>query len=145
MKLSDKWFMALSENDNGNIIYILGREELNEFMESKKLKERVEITWKYEADDKGMPSDDVAEKMEAMETALKKAVEKDKLAIMTAVYTGDGEKVWVFYTRTARVFGERLNDALSSFETLPISLYVEADSDWEEYKDMYEMKQWAVD
>jgi hypothetical protein len=92
-----------------------------------------------------MPSDDVAEKMETMETALKKAVEKDKLAIMTAVYTGDGEKVWVFYTRTARVFGERLNDALSSFETLPISLYVEADSDWEEYKDMYEMKQWAVD
>ena len=69
----------------------------------------------------------------------------DKLAILTGVYTGGGEKVWVFYTRTVRVFGERLNEALAPFELLPISIYTEMDPDWEEYKDMYEMKEWAVD
>lgn len=53
--------------------------------------------------------------------------------------------VWVFYTRTVRVFGERLNEALAPFELLPISIYTEMDPDWEEYKDMYEMKEWAVD
>ena len=75
-----------------------------------------------------------------------KAMEKkDKLAILTGVYTGGGEKVWVFYTRTVRVFGERLNEALAPFELLPISIYTEMDPDWEEYKDMYEMKEWAVD
>ena len=60
-------------------------------------KERVEITWKYEGDGRGLPSDDLGEKMEAVEEALRKAMEKkDKLAILTGVYTGGGEKVWCF-------------------------------------------------
>ena len=145
MRLSDVWFTALSENESGQLISIYGRDELNEFIECGKLKERVEITWKFEGDEKGLPSDALSEQMETVETALRKAIEKDKLGILTSVYTGGNEKIWVFYTRTVRVFGERLNDALASFELLPISIYTELDPEWEEYKDMYEMKEWAVD
>lgn len=146
MKLSDVWFTALSQNEEGQIITISGRDELDEFIQSGKYKERVEITWKYDGDEKGMPSESVGELMESVEETLRKAMEKkDKLAIMTSIYSGGNEKVWVFYTRTVRVFGERLNEALASFELLPISIYTEIDNDWEEYKDMYEMKEWAVD
>lgn len=145
MKLSNVWFTALSENDNGQLVIVSGREELTEFIQSGKFKERVEITWKYEGDDKGMPSEEVSVGMEAVQEALQKAMEKDKLSILTSVYTGGGEKVWVFYTRTVRVFGERLNEALAPFELLPISIYTEVDPEWEEYTDMYEMKEWAVD
>ncbi len=146
MKLSDVWFTALSQNEEGQIITISGRDELDEFIQTGKYKERVEITWKYDGDEKGMPSESLGELMESVEETLRKAMEKkDKLAIMTSIYTGGNEKVWVFYTRTVRVFGERLNEALSSFELLPISIYTEVDNDWEEYKDMYEMKEWAVD
>ena len=49
------------------------------------------------------------------------------------------------YTRTVRVFGERLNEALAPFEMLPISIYTEVDPEWEEYLDMYEMKEWAIE
>ncbi len=129
----------------GRRVRISGRDELTEFVQSGKFKERVEITWKYEGDEKGMPSEELAEQMENVQETLKKAMEKDKLSILTGVYTGGGEKVWVFYTRTVRVFGERLNEALASFELLPISIYTEVDPEWEEYLDMYEMKQWAVD
>lgn len=76
MKLSDKWFTALSENDNGDLVAIYGRDELTEFMQSGKLKERVEITWKYIPAEQGMPSDAEAERMEAVEVALRKAMEK---------------------------------------------------------------------
>lgn len=146
MKLSDVWFTALSQNEEGQIITISGRDALDEFIQTGKYKERVEITWKYDGDEKGMPSESVGELMESVEETLRKAMEKkDKLAIMTSIYTGGNEKVWVFYTRTVRVFGERLNEALSPFELLPISIYTEVDNDWEEYKDMYEMKEWAVD
>ena len=145
MRLSDEWFNALSETESGNLVPIYGRDELTEFIRSGKFKERVEITWKYEGDEKGMPGDTLAEQMENVQEVLKKAMEKDKLSILTAVYTGAGEKIWVFYTRTVRVFGERLNEALASFELLPISIYTEIDPEWEEYLDMYEMKQWAVD
>ncbi len=145
MRLSNEWFTALSENEKGDMVIVYGRDELTQFVESGKFKERAEITWKYEPDAKGMPADEVAALMEAVQEALKKAMEKDKLSILTGIYTGGGEKVWIFYTRTVRVFGERLNDALKDFELLPISIYTEIDPGWEEYLDMYEMKQWAVD
>lgn len=145
MRLSNEWFTALSQDESGNMITVYGRDELNEFMQSGKLKERVEITWKYEGDKNGMPSDKLAELMESVEETLRKVMEKDKLSILTSVYTGSGEKIWVFYTRTVRVFGERLNDALASFDLLPITIYTELDPEWEEYRDMYEMKDWAVD
>lgn len=145
MKLSNEWFTALSEDEDGHLVTVYGRDELTEFIQSGKLKERVEITWKYEGDEKGMPSDELAARMETVEETLRKVMEKDKLAILTAVYTGAGEKIWVFYTRTVRVFGERLNEALAPFDLLPISIYTEVDPEWEEYLDMYEMKQWALD
>lgn len=145
MKLSNEWFTAFSEDESGHMVTVNGRDELTEFVESGKFKERVEITWKYESDEKGMPLDAEAEKMEAVQEALRKAMEKDKLSILTGVYTGGGEKIWIYYTRTVRVFGERLNEALAPFELLPLSIYTEVDPEWEEYLDMYEMKQWAVD
>ncbi|MCD8263092.1 MAG: DUF695 domain-containing protein [Tannerellaceae bacterium] len=145
MRLSNEWFTALSENEKGDMVTVYGRDQLTQFVESGKFKERVEITWKYEPDAKGMPSAEVATLMESVEEALKKAMEKDKLSILTGVYTGGGEKIWIFYTRTVRVFGERLNEALKDFELLPISIYTEIDPEWEEYLDMYEMKQWAID
>lgn len=145
MKLSNAWFTAFSEDESGRMITVNGRDELTEFVQSGKFKERVEITWKYESDEKGMPLDTEAEKMEAVQEALRKAMEKDKLSILSSVYTGGGEKIWVYYTRTVRVFGERLNEALAPFELLPLSIYTEIDPEWEEYLDMYEMKQWAVE
>ena len=145
MRLSDNWFTALSENEEGDMITIYGREDVEEFIASGKFKERVEVTWKYSPDTKGLPSNADAELMESVEAVLRKAMEKDKLAILSSVYTGGGERIWVFYARTARVFGERLNEALKDFELLPLSLYVEKDPDWEEYKDMYEMKEWSAD
>ena len=145
MRLSDNWFTALSENEEGDMITIYGREDLEEFIAAGKFKERVEVTWKYSPDTNGLPSNADAELMESVEAVLRKAMEKDKLAILSSVYTGGGERIWVFYARTARVFGERLNEALKDFELLPLSLYVEKDPDWEEYKDMYEMKEWSAD
>lgn len=145
MKLSDKWFTAFSENDHGDLINIRGREDLDEFISSGKFKERVEITWKYTPDEKALPQEEEAELMDSAENAIRKVMEKDKLAILSSIYTGGGEKIWVFYTRTSRVFGEYLNEALKDFELLPISIYVEVDTDWEEYKDMYEMRDYAID
>ena len=136
MRLSNVWFNALSEGEDGNLVTILGRAELQEFIDCGKLKERIEITWKYEPESKGMPPAELALQMEVVQEAIRKAVEKDKLAILTAVYTGSGEKIWNFYTRTTRVFCERLNEALASFDLLPITLYSEIDADWDEYLDM---------
>ena len=95
MRLSNEWFTALSENAEGQLVTVSGRLELDEFVKSGKFKERAEITWKYDGDEKGMPSDELAEKMETVQETLRKAMEKDKLSILSGVYTGGGEKVWI--------------------------------------------------
>lgn len=145
MKLSDKWFSALSQNEEGQLVIVTGRDDIMEFVRSGKFKERAEITWKYEGDAQGVPTEETAQLMEQVEAALRKAMEKDKLAILTGVYTGGSQKTWVFICRTVKVFGERVNEALASFDLLPIEIYTEKDPDCEEYLDMLEMKAWAVD
>ena len=140
MKLTDDWFTALSENEAGDMMVVCGRDNITPFIESGKFKERAEVYWRYKGETKGMPSDEEARRMEPVQEALKKAMEKDKLAILTGVYTGGDERIWVFYTRNVPAFGQMLNKALEPFELLPIEIYTEKDPDWTEYHGMYELK-----
>lgn len=141
MKLTDEWFTAIAESEDGkDSIFVSGRCDIESFRGSGKFRERIEVTWHYDADAVGMPDEQTAEKMEQVKEALKKAVEKNKLAILTGVYTGSGERNMVFYTRNVPAFGETLNSALSGFELLPITIYSERDEAWNEYDEMYELR-----
>lgn len=136
MKLTDNWFTSLSENELGQLIFITGRLDLEEFRQSQKLKVRVDIRWAYPADSEGMPDERHAELIAEIEPLLRRAMERDKLAILTGNYTGSGEKNWVWYTRHLPTFGERLNEVLAPYETLPLEIHCEEDILWEEYQDM---------
>ena len=143
MVLTDKWFSGMELNDAEQPVFITGRDDIEEFRNCGKLKERVEIYWKYEASANGMPTEKEADLMNKAQEALRTVVEKDKLAILTGVYTGNNERTMVFYARTAKVFGERLNDALKNFPLLPITIYVEKDPEWNEYAEMLEIRPYA--
>ena len=145
MKLSNNWFTTVSEYENGAMVIVCGREDMETYMHSGKFKERTEIYWRYKGDDRGMPSDSEARLMEPVQEALQKAMEKDKLAILTGIYTGDNQRTWIFYTRNVSAFGEMLNKALASFERLPIEIYTEKDPDWNEYCEMSELRQEAAE
>lgn len=136
MKLTDNWFTSLSEGKNGQLVFVTGRLELEEFMQSKKLRVRVEIKWPYSADEVGMPDESTGALIAEIEPKLRRIMERDKLAILTGNYIGAGEKYWVFYTRHLPSFGERLNECLAPYETLPLEILCEEDPDWEEYLDL---------
>lgn len=141
MQLTDNWFTALSENEDGTYTFISGRSGIEDFINSGKMKERLEVTWTYKADEKGLPSDDQeAEQMEEVEEKLRRAMEKDKLAILTGIYTGQGRRQWIYIARNTAAFGERLNDALQGYPQLPIQIYAEQDPDNEEYRSLLEIK-----
>ena len=127
MKLGDVWFSAIAEAENSDrMIVVSGRTEIEPFIQSGKFKERVEITWKYEADSKGMPNETTGKLMEEVQTVLKQAMEK--------------ERTWVFYTRNIPAFGRMLNETLAPFETLPLTIYTEKDPEWNEYREMCELQ-----
>lgn len=140
MKLSDNWFTALSEADNGGLVFVTGRLDLEDFRLSRKLKVRVDIRWAYNSDSEGMPDERDGELIAELEPLLRKVMERDKLAILTGNYTGGGEKYWIWYTRHLPTFGERLNEVLAPYPTLPLDIHCEEDEDWEEYLDMLSMQ-----
>lgn len=145
MKLSDNWFTALSENETQQLIYVTGRTDLEAFRTGGKFPYRAEIRWSYQPDSKGMPQEkEESNLIIQAEDLLRTTMEKDKLAILTGIYTGGGEKYWVFYLRNIKVFGERLNDALAPLPPLPLQIECEEDKNWEEYTDMLEMEDWSI-
>ena len=57
---------------------------------------------------------------------------------MTGIFTGNGQRDWIFYTLSTHIFGRKLNEALSDLPLLPLSVYCENDPDWQEYDEMSE-------
>lgn len=136
MKISDEWWTSPTDSENGKLIMVTGRRGVEPAIETGKYTDRIDITWKYEADETGMPDKATSILMEQVTDSLQKTFRKEKAAIMTGIYTGDGERNYVFYSRNNSVFNKLLNQALAEFELLPLSIYAEKDPEWEEYHEM---------
>lgn len=136
MANNSDWWTAPTESENGNLIMVTGRRDVDKFKNNPKFNIRIEVTWKYNSDKSGMPDFETSSLMEEVQASIEKTFQKDPIAILTGIYTGDGERNWVFYTLSTNIFGKKFNEALQPFELLPITIYAENDPDWEEYKEM---------
>ena len=129
----ETWWTAPAQTPDGDVVMVTGRD----LIDSGKYNDRIEVTWPYEGT--GMPSDETAELMEQADDLLREELKKDKAVILTGIYTGGGERNWVFYVKNPRIFQSMLNRAWASLPLLPVRISAERDSEWEEYKEMREM------
>ena len=136
LKISDEWWTAPAEGDNGELILVTGRRNMDEIMASNIFNDRIEVTWNYAPQANGLPDESTSKLMEQVHDALRAEFDKDPVAIMTGIYTGAGERNWIFYTRSINIFGRKLNEILTPFELLPLSIYAEKDPEWNEYREM---------
>lgn len=138
LKIPNDWWTAPAEADNGQLILVTGRRAMQVVKETGFYNTRIEVTWTYEPDDKGMPDYATSKLMEEANDAFEAAFGKDPVAVVTGIYTGAGERNWVFYTRSLHIFQRKLNEALAELPMLPLSFYAEEDPNWEEYSQMCE-------
>ena len=141
LKIGNEWWTSPTESETGALIMVTGRQGVEPVIATEKYNDRIEITWKYTPDKNGMPDFKTSSLMEQVTDALNNAFAKDSAAVMTGIYTGDGERNWVFYTLNPKKFQYMLNDALKDFELLPITLYAEKDPEWNEYREMKELSE----
>ena len=94
-KISD-WWTSPTESENGNLIMVTGRRDVEKFRNNPRFNIRVEITWKYDGDLSGMPNFETSSLMEQVQEALESEFKKDPIAILTGIYTGDNERNWIF-------------------------------------------------
>jgi hypothetical protein len=138
LKVSDEWWTCPAEAENGKLIMVTGRANMEEIIATGKYNTRVEISWKYEEDKDGMPDVATSSLMEEVQDALQADFMKDPVAVLTGIYTGNGERTWVFYVMSVKIFERKLNEDLAKFDLLPVTLYVENDPEWNEYQEMRE-------
>lgn len=138
MKYTDKWWTYPAEAENGNTIIVTGRDDINHFIESGKYIYRIDVKWKYNALPDGMPDDADARLMQEVNDALLTSFKKDTVGVITGIYTGDGERDWVFYAKNLHIFSIVFNRALEELPTVPFVIEASEDKDWEEYKEMKE-------
>lgn len=141
LKIGNEWWTSPTESESGALIMVTGRQGVEPVMASEKYNDRIEITWKYTPEKDGMPDFKTSSLMEQVTDAINNAFAKDSAAVMTGIYTGDGERNWIFYTLNPRKFQYMLNDALKDFELLPITIYAEKDPDWNEYREMKDLSE----
>lgn len=133
-----EWWTSPTEGVDGQLIMVTGRRDVASFRNNPKFSIRVEVTWCYDADMSGMPDVSTSELMEKVQDALQGAFIKDPVAVLTGIYTGAGERNWVFYTLSTHIFQRKLNEALADFELLPLKISAENDPGWAEYAEMRE-------
>ena len=136
LAISNEWWTAPAEAENGKLVLVTGHKGLENVRDTGKYVFRIEVIWPYEADDEGMPTRDTSALMEEVQDALEAVFSKDPVAVNTGIYTGDGERNWIFYCRSLHIFQRKLNEALTPFATLPLEFRAFEDPDWEEYQEM---------
>ena len=141
LTIGNEWWTSPTESETGALIMVTGRQGVEPVIATGKYNDRIEITWKYTPEKNGMPDFKTSSLMEQVTDALNNAFAKDSAAVMTGIYTGDGERNWVFYTLNPKKFQYMLNDALKDFELLPITLYAEKDPEWNEYREMKDLSE----
>lgn len=143
MATKNDWWTSPTESETGRLIMVTGRRDITKFRSNPKFKIRIEITWNYNGDATGMPDKPTSELMEAVQDSLMATFDKDPVAVLTGVYTGDDRRDWVFYTLSTSIFNKKLNEALAPFDRLPITIYAENDPDWAEYEEMRDLSEIA--
>lgn len=131
-----EWWTAPADSDNGHLIMVTGRRDVAAFRSNPKFNIRVTVTWPYKGDSSGMPLLADAELMQQVTELLQRCFDKDPVAVMTGIYTGDNQRDWVFYSLSLHIFGRKLNETLAPLPLLPISISAESDPDWAEYQEM---------
>lgn len=138
MKVTDKWWTYPAEAENGKTILVTGRDAIDHFKANGKYIYRIDVKWRYRSLPDGLPVDEDARTMQEVTDSLLASFKKDQVAVMTGIYTGDGERDWVFYTRNLKIFNLVFNKALADLPVLPLIIEAEEDADWEEYTEMRE-------
>ena len=138
LQISDEWWTAPAEAENGNLIMVTGRRDMDGVKATGKYVYMVELTWRYDGDKQGMPDLATSRLMEKVTDSMQEAFAADPAAVNTGIYTGDGIRNWVFYARSLHLFEKKLNESLAAFDKLPLEIEAFEDPNWEEYAEMRE-------
>jgi hypothetical protein len=135
---NDEWILAESVDPDSPMI-LRFRPNLESSLGDPRYPRRLVVTWQYEsADEGGMPTEEQSDEMQNFEDTIVAALDPERFAILTFVVTGEEKREWHYYVDNVDEVAAIINEALADSPELPISLEVEEDPDWEEFREVLE-------
>ena len=129
------WSIAEGQMDSGKSYILRFRDLFPTEAEQLKYSYLIEITWKYQTDQTGMPSEQIYEKMSNFEDLIEE-IEKEKFCHLVSSITGSGKKIWQIYTFDADLFMETFNNIMENKESAQIEVEIFQDEEWNGYKEV---------
>lgn len=124
------------ERDEHQVRFLQIRKEIRRELDTHKYPIRVDISWDYEENHAGMPLEQTLKEMEHLEDAIIPALEKNNLALLSYQLTGEGQRLWSFYTRNIQAFQDTINQATEELPLFPIEFYAEEDKEAEAFAEV---------
>lgn len=136
-ELKGEWQTFPAEsNENGHTIIVTIRTDVDKFRDNPRFRYRVTVGWQYEGSNDEMPEEETAEAMEQVTERLSFTFQKDPVAVLTEISTGDNRREWVFYTSSLGIFNKKINESLASLPLFPLEFEAEEDDAWEIYSEL---------
>ncbi len=128
------WATAVSTNRNdGRKIIFRYAEQLHPNFDRASQPIRFIIVWKYQSET-GQPIAGDHQRMSLLEETLESALEKDHIATLALVSTGEGLREWTYYAKSDHEFMARLNYAFAGMPEFPIEIHSASDPNWDVYE-----------
>ncbi len=135
----DTWTMATGEDDGLPLIVRI-RNQPPLFARKDSFPQLLALSWQYEPEnERGMPAQDVVERMGQLEDLLMPAFEEAREAFLTVVVTGNGAREWQWYAKDADRVMELVNEPLAEYEPFPVEFNFQDDPEWEGYSRFLEI------
>ena len=135
MHLSNEWFATTYESNKGTVV-LRGRMHLDAVRQSSLYGMRVEIQWQLKGDEKGMPTDTETDVIDSVMNIMTDALERSSTAVLSAIHTGAGQVLYVYYATTTDDFVATIEPLLQRVGNLPIRIGATPDAAWSDYTAM---------
>lgn len=128
--MKGNWFVMKLKNGDR----VRGRMQMERYCKDIQYRFKVELFWNKQPDH--AYDEDMTEKIEEQ---LMLVMEMDETAFLVMVTEDDTQYIFTWYTSSLQTFGERMNQCLSGFPQLPISVFSMEDPGWERYVETLKM------
>lgn len=128
------WSIAEGE-ENGKPLYIRFRDAFSDKKADPTFPRVIQIVWKYQADEQGLPTEAEIPQLKAFESRLVEATEPNKVAVLVCVCTNNGAREWMFYASGDTAFEDCLNTISEDQEPFPIDITSAPDPKWTAFFD----------
>lgn len=133
-ELPGEWLSEAAENNDGTgMVLVSVRTDIDKMRRKGKHVYWVQVSLSYDALANGMPTAGAGEVLARVTEELAATFDRDPVAMLTVITTGDGLRQWDFYTASLHIFQRKFNEALEGLDALDLQFEAAMDPDWESY------------